>query len=123
MIRKTIIILLSLLLIAASCAELSGCSRIENEEEAPVDSPTVDMRELGEAMLSAAGDTPAMTNVDSSNERAEDLFINISDLDYAKVDGYFLSYAADGSGYELAVIAVRDAVDVKAKQKSSIRRS
>ncbi len=50
---------------------------------------------------------------------AEDLFTNISDLDYKKVDSFFVSYAKEGGkADEIAVIAVKDSADTEEAKKS-----
>ena len=42
----------------------------------------------------------------------------MSNLDYNKVQDYFLAYASDGMAYEIAVIRLRDKADVPAAEDS-----
>lgn len=67
----------------------------------------VSLYELSKSMLSADG-FPEMITVSSSDKDAKDNFLFLSDVDYDLTDGYFLSYAKEGSAYELAVIKVAD---------------
>ena len=76
------------------------------------------MYDLRTAMLAADASLPDMLSVSSADESAEDNFLYLSELEYEKVDSYFLSYAKDGSAYEIAVIAVKDAADVPEAQRS-----
>ena len=58
-----------------------------------------------------------MLNASSSDENAADSFSYISDMDYDKVDSFFLSYAKEGTADEIAVVAVKDLNDIdEAKQ-------
>ena len=55
----------------------------------------------------------------NAEEDAEDLFTNISDLDYKKVDSFFVSYAEEGGkADEIAVIAVKNTADTEEAKKS-----
>ncbi len=80
--------------------------------------PTVSMYDLRVAMLGADEKLPEMISVSSSDEDAEKLFSYLSDADYSKVEGFFLSYAAEGGSYEIAVVALRDEGDVTAMKES-----
>ena len=52
-----------------------------------------------------------------------DQFAYISDLDYDKVDSFFLSYAKEGTADEIAVVAVKDVNDIdEAKQSLETHR-
>ena len=57
-------------------------------------------------------------SADSSAEDAEDLFSYISDMDYTKVDKFFVSYSKEGNADEIAVIAVKDEADAADAEKS-----
>ena len=73
---------------------------------------TVSMYDLRVEMLSAAGKLPDMLSASSSDDNAKSSFSYISDMDYDKVEAYFVSYANELASYEIAVIAVKDASDV-----------
>ena len=118
MIRRITCIVLALTMFLSLFSACGGVISTDETEEVPADAPTVDMKELGAAMRSADPSFPQMTNLDSSEEKASKLFIYISEMDYSKVDGYFLSYADDGASYELAVIAVKDRGDVREAEAS-----
>ncbi len=74
--------------------------------------PTVGMYDLRVAMENAAKDLPEMLSVSSSDEKGKASFSYISDLDYDKVDAYFVSYANALASYEIAVIAVKEPEDI-----------
>lgn len=98
-----------LLLFAVSCGK--------NKEAEPM----VSMYDLRVAMLAADGALPEMTSVSSSDEDAESLFSYLSDEDYSKVEGFFLSYAAEGDSYEIAVVAMRSESDVPEMKASLVK--
>ncbi len=79
----------------------------------------VSLYDLSRAMLSAT-EFGEMNYVSSTDENAKDLFSYVSDMDYEKVDSYFLSYAKDGKGNadEIAVIRVKDKADLDTAVKS-----
>ncbi len=110
MTKRLLTVILSVLL-AVSLASCGG-------EEVSPDSPAVSMYDLRVAMLAADPSLPEMLSVGSADDSAEDNFLYLSELEYEKVDSYFLSYAKDGSAYEIAVIAVKDAADVPAAKLS-----
>ena len=115
-----------LLIALAVCLLLAGCrSKPEQardaapETETAAAAPMVSLYDLRVAMLAAQPDLPQMLNVSSSDENAAELFAYLSDLDYDKVEGYFLSYAADGkTANEFAVVCLKDAADVPALEVS-----
>lgn len=81
---------------------------------------TVSMFDLSEAMRAAHKGETELSYASSSDSDAEAEFAHLSDLDYSKVGSFFLLYASDGSAStdEIAVIAVKDAADVKAAAES-----
>ena len=79
---------------------------------------TVSMYDLRVAMEDADESLPSIMNASSVEVDAESNFKHISDLDYSKVDSYFVSYSEDGLADEIAVIAVKDAADVKEAKES-----
>ena len=83
--------------------------------------PMVSMYDLRVAMLGADGSLPEMKSVSSSDEGAAELFSYLSDADYSKVEGFFLSYAAEGDSYEIAVVAMRNESDVS-EMKASVEK-
>ncbi len=93
---------------AALALLVCGCS----DGGASADAETVSMYDLSKAMLSADDSLPDMTSVSSSDDDAENLFGYLSDLEYDKVDSFFLSYSSEGLADEIAVIAVKDISDV-----------
>lgn len=86
-------------------------------------SDTVSMYDLRQTMEAADASLPDMLNASSAEEDAEDSFSYISDMDYDKVESFFLSYAKEGTADEIAVVAVKDANDVdEAKQSLEAHR-
>lgn len=78
----------------------------------------VSMFDLRTVMEEADDTLGEMLSADSSAEDAEDLFAYISDMDYSKVDKFFVSYSKDGEADEIAVIAVKDKADVSDAEKT-----
>lgn len=74
---------------------------------------TVSMYDLNKAM-SAVVSLSDMKYVSSADGNAEDLFANVSDMDYGKVKAFFINYAADGKGNadEIVAIQVKNKSDV-----------
>ena len=79
---------------------------------------TVSMYSLRENMLSAAPSLPEMKSVSDESENAEELFAYLSDLDYGKVEHFFLSYSATGLADEIAVITVKKTADAELAKTS-----
>lgn len=71
----------------------------------------IDMYELQKSMVSADKSLPEMKISGSWYENAEKAFSYISDMEYNKIHGFFLAYAADGMAYELAVVQLKDKSD------------
>jgi hypothetical protein len=82
--------------------------------------PTVSMFDLSRKMLEAHGAGTEMAYASSSDDDPEELLIHVSDVDYSKVDSFFILYAADGSASadEIVVIAMKDPADVKTASES-----
>lgn len=71
----------------------------------------IDMYELQRSMVSADKSLPEMKISGSWDENAEKAFSYISDMEYNKIHGFFLAYAADGMAYELAAVQLKDKSD------------
>ena len=69
-------------------------------------------------MVSADKTLPEMKVSGSWDENAEKAFSYISDLEYNKIHGFFLAYAADGMAYEIAVVQLKDKSDASAMADS-----
>lgn len=98
-----------LLCAAALCLGLCACGEKTQK---------IDMYELEKSMISADKSLPEMMVTGSWEENAEKAFSYISDLEYNKMSGYFLAYAADGTAYEIAVVQLKDKADVTAAADS-----
>lgn len=97
-------------LLAVLAVFLCGCQK---------NSTVVSMYDLRQKMEAADDSLPEMMYASSLDDDAEDLFTNISDLDYSKVDSFFVSYAKEGGkADEIVVIAVKDINDTKEAKKS-----
>ena len=81
-------------------------------------SAAVPMADLQQSMLSAAPSLPEMKSVSDEDADAAGLFAYLSDLDYGKVEHFFLSYSAKGLADEIAVIALKDPADADAASAS-----
>lgn len=73
----------------------------------------ISMYDLNKAMTAEVS-LSDMKYVSSADDNAEDLFANISDMDYRKVNSFFINYAANGTGNadELAAIQVKNKSDL-----------
>lgn len=78
---------------------------------------TVDMDALRQSMSNAATDAPEMLCLTDADPDARELFAHWVDLDYDKVEHFFLLYAADGNADEIAVILLRRAGDTAEAQR------
>lgn len=104
---------MTFLLTAAIVILCVGCGAGKNTNQ------TVSMYDLRTAMEAADPDLPEMLNASSTEKDAEDKFTNISDMDYKKVDGYFVSYSQDGhKADEIVVVAVKDKADIDEAKES-----
>ncbi len=92
---------------------LAACTAAPQKE-------TVSMFDLSRAMGDAHAGQTEMKLASSSDANPEELFERFSDMDYGKVESFFLLYAADGAAStdEIAVIALRDAADAAEAAKS-----
>ena len=79
---------------------------------------SIDMQALDNSMVSADKSLPEMKVSGSWDENAEKAFSYISDLEYNKIHGFFLAYAADGMAYEIAVVQLKDKSDASAMADS-----
>ena len=94
-------------IICALCAVMLAFSLCACGEK----TKSIDMQELEKSMLSADKSLPEMKVTGSWEENAEKAFSYISDLEYNKIHGFFLAYAADGMAYEIAVVQLKDKSD------------
>ena len=81
------------------------------------DDKAVDVYALADEMA-AAVELPEMLNINKGDSKEVKGFAAISDLDYSKVNEFSLMYSSDGSAYELAVIKLGDASDMKKLEAS-----
>lgn len=83
---------------------ISGCAGDESQ---------ISIYELQKAMVTADISLPEMLISNSNEENAEKTFSYLSEMDYNKVESYFLAYAADGMAYEIAAVVLKDSADAK----------
>lgn len=105
MIKRTICALCAVMLALSLCA----CGE---------KTKSIDMQALENSMVSADKTLPEMKVSGSWDENAEKAFSYISDLEYNKIHGFFLAYAADGMAYEIAVVQLKDKSDASAMADS-----
>ena len=76
-------------------------------------SKPVSMYDLNKAMSGAVSFSD-MKYVSSQDAEPDDLFSNVSDMDYGKVQGFFIFYAAKGAGNadELVAVQVKKSADL-----------
>jgi hypothetical protein len=73
---------------------------------------TVSMYDLSKEVIEAADGLPEMTTVNSEAADADRLFSYISDVEYSKIDSFFLSYSTEGKADEIAVVKLKDISDM-----------
>lgn len=108
--KKRMLLLPALLL----CALMAACSGGGESSD------QVSIYDLQTSMLAADSSLPEMLTVNSAGADGEEMFSHLSDVDYGKVDGFFLSYSAAGLADEVAVVRMKQAADVK-EMESSLR--
>lgn len=79
---------------------------------------SVSIYDLQTTMLQSDNTLPDMITVNSNTENAGELFQYISDMDYDKVDGFFLGYSSEGLADEVALIRVKSSSDVETAYSS-----
>ena len=99
----------SIALVCVLAIQMVGCGNSNNK---------IDMTKLEKTMMAADVDMPTMLAVNSDSDNTKDLFAYLSDMDYSKVDKYFLHYAQEGTAEEVAVIKVKNSKDVDEAKKS-----
>ncbi len=104
------------IIVAAIVVLLCGCG-----SGGRADTTTVSMYDLDQKMEAAETDLPEMLYASSVDGNAKDQFTHISDMDYDKVDSYFVSYSKEGKADEITVIAVKDPADVSEAKESLVR--
>jgi hypothetical protein len=98
--------IIAVLFVAAMlCTLMTACAKRGKTEAA------VNLEDLQTDMLAADDSFPEMKSVSSSSDGAEELFSYLSDYDYTKIDGYFLSYSAAGLADEVAVVRMKSSGD------------
>ena len=78
----------------------------------------IDMHDLQKSMTDADKSLREMKISGSWDENAEKAFSYLSDMEYNKIHGFFLAYAADGMAYEIAVVQLKDKSDADAMEDS-----
>jgi hypothetical protein len=111
--KAALIFLAALTLFAIASCQKAGTP------EAP--EKAVSMYDLRAAMCAADPTLPEMLYASSSDSDPAKLFENISDVDYEKVESFFVAYAADGKAYEIAVVCAKDAADTSEIKTSLLR--
>ena len=101
-------------IVCALCAVMLALSLCACGEK----TKSIDMQALENSMVSADKSLPEMKVSGSWEENAEKAFSYISDLEYNKIHGFFLAYAADGMAYEIAVVQLKDKSDASAMADS-----
>ena len=101
-------------IVCALCAVMLSLSLCACGEK----TKSIDMQALENSMVSADKTLPEMKVSGIWDENAEKAFSYISDLEYNKIHGFFLAYAADGMAYEIAVVQLKDKSDASAMADS-----
>ena len=86
---------------------ITGCGKGED----PV--KDVATGDLAAAMTAAETTLPATETLTEESPEPETVFTAVSDMDYSKVDGFFICYSTEGKADEIAVIKVKDTKDTE----------
>ena len=100
-IKRLICLVLSGIMLLMLCA----CSAQSNQ--------SISLYDLNKSMSEVA-EFSQMKYASSADDDPEDLFENISEMSYSKVEGFFINYAVNGTGNadEIACIQVKDKRDI-----------
>ena len=98
------------LLLCAACASPAQTEEPEYEK--------ISVYDLRVDMLNADPSLPEMLVASSADKHPEEMFKYLSDIDYEKVEGFFLAYAADGMAYEVAAVVLKKKSDVSECERS-----
>lgn len=109
--RKETGIVAAALAVVLTAVVFGGCGAGKSQD-------TVSMYDLNQTMEAADQSLPDMLYASSADGNAEEQFVHISDMDYSKVDSYFVSYSKEGKADEITVIAVKDPADVTEAKES-----
>ena len=123
------------MLAAALCALILLCSCVTNNNkpsgetsaatgtasDTAAQSEAVSMYDLRRAMCAADPSLPEMLYASSADSNPANLFANISDVDYDKVECFFLAYDAEGKANEIAVVCAKDAGDTQEIKSSLLK--
>lgn len=104
-----VILLLSMLLVFASCSDKDEEEDAENVENGG----KYTSMEIFETVSSAMKDMPDMITSTDEDEGAEDIFLIFSELEYDKVKDYVFCYSSEGYADEIIVVQVKDNADAK----------
>lgn len=109
--KKSVLIPVAFLLLAVC---LCACSGKNNSEK------KVSMYDLKNAMTAATDSFGDMTYTSSEDPNPDEIFENISTMDYSKVDSFFIYYATEGKGNadEVVVIQVEKSDDLIEAKKT-----
>lgn len=103
----------SVILIIGIMLLQSGCGKNDKQFK-----DTVSMYDLRTSMLEACKDFPDMLCVSDEDDKAEDNFSYVSDMEYDKVEHYFLGYSKEGKADEIVVLALNSGDDVDDAKKT-----
>lgn len=100
--KKTIISLFLALIVLAGCGNTNSSAGAD-----------INLYDMQKAMVDAGESFPNMITVNNNDTDAKKNFGYISDMDYSKINGYFLSYSSDGLADEIVVIRTSSGNDTK----------
>lgn len=81
-------------------------------------SETVSMYDLRKSMLQADESFPDMLSVSDEDTDAQDLFAYVSEVDYDKIEHFFLSYSSEGLADEIVVATAKNINDIEEIKES-----
>ncbi|MCR5149366.1 MAG: DUF4358 domain-containing protein [Eubacterium sp.] len=111
----------SLLLSMTACGKKAQAVNKEAVTEKGVtekEDVVLSMYDVSKACIEADDSLPEMTTVNSNGDDADRLFAYLSDIDYEKIDSFFLAYSTEGKADEIALVKLKDLSDMNSMMDS-----
>lgn len=71
------------------------------------DAEEISMYDLNKALVGFTSEPDNMKYASNSDPNPQDLLAHVSNIDYSKVNAFFISYAADGTGNADEIVAIQ----------------
>lgn len=106
--KKFKVLISGMLLISILSLSVTSCGK----RKMVFANTNVNLAELASNIAKEAGKLPEMSTYSSEDKDAKDWFTYLCDLDYSKVDQYYISYSSSGSAEEIFLIKLKNSDDI-----------